>query len=155
MDRKTEFVSDYLIDLKLEKNIYKPDDVIEYVKNELNDIEQKLKEADDLRLRKIDLLYVLNHYQGSKQRKSAVPLLNLADDSEKQRQLRIDICKIIEEKGSLTNREIINKVGSYQQDAEVFLAIKWLGEHNIIKRENDGSEIKNVQGEKWDERNNL
>lgn len=152
---KAKFILDYLYDLRVNKNIYQPDDVVKYARQEINEIQAELKKMDELRFRQILLLSVINQYEDPKSRKSTIPIPDLGDDSDEQRELRVKICKLIEENGPLTNREIINKIADYQKDSQVILAIKWLGEHNIVKRQQEGSETKIGTGDKWEDRNNI
>lgn len=120
----------------------------------LAEIDIILAKADELRIEKVNLKEVLSGL-GVEENKNQDPIkLDLDENSEEFVLLRQKICEEIEKAGSLTNREIISRVGSYQEDHKVIRAVKNLGTKEIIQRnKNLGNVI--VPGPKWEERENI
>lgn len=148
------FVFDYIAECG-KKDITSQKDIIALAKEEIAQIEQELAQVDLKKERLSKLQAVCLHLGDTslKQKRAVgkVPKVNLDDDSPEALELRKKICDVIESQGSLTNREVINRVGSYEEDRKVYAAIKWLGSEKILKR--DGSEAnKLVKGENWDKR---
>lgn len=144
-----QFVSDY-IQQCVKNGIDNPKDICDAVREEIAEIDAKLHDADGLRIRKLDLHQVLITY-GSNSLKRTNLETNLDEESDEAKQIYAKICDVIDQYGSMTNREIIQKVGSYQEDMKVIRAIKWLGERQIIAR--DGTlDNKLIRGSNWDAR---
>jgi len=124
-------------------------------KAEIAEIDKKLHDADALRIRRSNLLKLLGELGDDSMKKKRKipdgPRIEIDEDEEEYEALRAAICDTIADKGPLTNRELIQAVGSYQQDIKVIRAIKWLGEREIVTR--DGSDDnKIIPGSNWDQR---
>lgn len=130
-------------------------EILAEAKAEIAEIDKKLHDADSLRIRRSNLLKLLSELgDDSMKKKRKVPdgpRIEIDEDEEEYEALRKAICDTIAEQGPMTNRELIQAVGSYQQDIKVIRAIKWLGEREIVTR--DGSDDnKIIPGSNWDQR---
>lgn len=136
--------------------------IITKVREEADAIKAELKLVDEKRERLKKLIAVLFHLGDDsvrvKRRIVNVPSIKLDDNSpetiQKAIELRQKICEIIEMNHPISNRDLISKVGGYQEETIIYRAIKLLGERQIITR--DKSEEKKIlPGNKWNERGNL
>lgn len=129
-------------------------EIINQAKTRISEIDKVLHEADALRVEKMKLREVLADLGDNNSKpasKNNLPRLELDDHSEEAIQLRTAICSAIEQNGPMTNREINQKVGQYQNEAKVIYALKYLAVNGIVQR--DGSpDNKVVPGPKWDDR---
>lgn len=146
----SQFVSDYIQEC-IENGIASPNDICNKVKIEIAEIDRKLHESDGLRIKKINLSQVLMHYGTFLKRQTSNAInAEIDDNSDDFIQLQKEICKLIEQK-SMTNREIIQAIGKYQEDAKIIRAIKFLGEKEYLAK--DGTpENKITKGPCWNNR---
>jgi hypothetical protein len=114
---------------------------VEAAKKEIEDIDTKLHEAEKLKLRRMKLVSILDHFgdETYRRRRSVnVPSSDDIDDSSPEfEELRTKIEKAIA-KNPLAVRELILEVGSYDQDALIMRAVKWLGDREIVSRDEQG-----------------
>lgn len=147
-----QFVADFIFDC-IQQGKNSKDAICQEAKTQIAEIDKKLHEADALRVRKNYLYQVLQH-QGDETfvRKTNV-VAPIDDKSEEAKVLQKKICNEIQSNSRpLTNREIIQKVASsYNEDAKVIRALKFLGENAIIARENS-PERRIIRGENWEKR---
>ena len=150
-EKTGSFVLDYIQEC-IETDILTPNDICDRVKNEIAEIDQKLHESDGLRIRKMNLSQVLTHYGMALRRQASLAInADIDDNSEEFISLQKSICELIDQNGAMTNREIIQGIGKYQEDAKIIRAIKNLGEQEVLAK--DGSpENRLVKGDKWDNR---
>jgi len=129
--------------------------ICKHIHEEISKIDLKLAEADQARIKKIKLTAILRDLgDESIKRRRLTPetiQIELDEDSEESQKIRYKICCMIEKHGSLTNRDIIQEVGDYQQDAKVIRAIKFLGERGVVKRD-ETPERHIIPGPNWDDR---
>lgn len=146
----SQFVSDYIQEC-IENGVNSPNDICKKVKEEIADIDRKLHESDGLRVRKINLSQVLVHYGTVLKRQTSNAIdAEINDNSDDFLELQKKICSLIDEK-PMTNREIIQAIGRYQEDAKIIRAIKFLGEKEFLAK--DGSpENRITKGPCWDKR---
>jgi hypothetical protein len=125
-------------------------DPVDKAKEEIAQIDVKLKECDRLRCRRMDLVGVLEHVGDHSFKRQRIipdtPPVDLADDNEVSRDVRRRIICKIHKEGGMTVREIINAVESYHEDSRVIRSIKFLGERGVVRRDADGRVI---PGPKW------
>lgn len=123
---------------------------VEAAKNEINEIDEKLHEAEKLKVRRMNLLEVLNHFGDETYRRRRNANIPSSDDidisSEDYSELRDKIIKAINAKSPLNVRDLINEVGSYDQDSLIMRMVKWLGDSEIIARDTDG---RILPGKNW------
>ena len=124
---------------------------VEAAKEEIEEIDHTLHEAERLKVRRMKLVSVLDHFGDDTYRRrrsvSVPPSDDVEDSSPEFTALRNKIETAISEKGPLTVRELILEVGSYDQDTLIMRAVKWLGDHEIVSRDEQGR----VQpGKNWD-----
>lgn len=147
--------SKYIIDLqnKFGDKVLSHTEICEHIDNRLIEIDKELHAADALRIEKMELIAIkrdLGMDSSKRQRTSQqVPAIDLADNSDEMIDIRRRICEALNEYGPLTNREVIQKAGSYAEESKYFRAIKFLGEQDIIQRD---EQRKLIPGKKWEER---
>lgn len=149
---KSRDISDYIVECN-KNGIDSIEEICLVSKKEIEQIKEYLHLADAKRVRMSLLAAVISSVSNtSPSKRKLQPVINhIDDDSDEAKELRVKICQIIEENGPMNNREIIQAIGKYQEDQKIFRAIKYLGEHNIIKRDSM-MDNKIVQGDSWDKR---
>lgn len=132
-----EFISDFISSCSQQKT-----SPIEAAKREIKEIDKQLAEAENLKVRRMNLLSVLETLGDEsykRKRASAIPSSDDIDiSSDEIVELLVNICKIVEEHKSLLVKELIQKVGGYDQDALIMRSVKWLGEKEVLARTSDG-----------------
>lgn len=148
MSGNHQFVADYIQEC-IENGIASPNEICNKVKQEISEIDKKLHESDGLRVKKVNLSNVLLHYGSALKRQTSNAInAEIDDNSDDFLELQKNICKLIEQK-PMTNREIIQAIGKYQEDAKIIRAIKLLGEKEFLAK--DGTpENKITKGPCWD-----
>ena len=118
----------------------------EAAKKEIEEIDAKLHEAEKLKLRRMKLIAVLEHFGDETHRRRRNVNTPVSDDVdsenlELQKKIRAAV-----EKGPRTVRDIILEVGSYDQDVLINRTVKLMGEREIICRDSDH---KFLPGKNW------
>jgi fructose-bisphosphate aldolase class 1 len=123
-------------------------DPLAEAKNQIENIDNQLKNADILRLDRQKLVLVLDHFgdDSYKKRKNTnTPLIDSGtsfdENPDVMKKLQEDIIQLVKTQSPLTVRDIILKVGGYDQDSLVYRTIKTLGEQDIVQRDSDGKVI--------------
>jgi len=126
-----KFIVDYISECsKQGKN------AAEVAKLEVEEINRKLKEADDLRVRKSNILNFLNQIGDSTYKSKNTNQVDFEDDSEESLELQNKVSSFLKESDKpLTVREIINGIGSYDEDYKIIRTIKHLGMKGVIERD--------------------
>jgi len=140
-------ISNYISQLS-EKGISSLEDICNEAKKEIEDIKEYLHIADTKRIRMTLLASVISQFGVNESRKK-IHNVSYDENDEEIKVLHQKIIELIADK-PMTNREIIQAIGKYQEDHKVFRAIKFLGENNVIKRD-DSSERRIIKGDGWDE----
>jgi hypothetical protein len=131
---------------------------VEACKAEIAEIDEKLHEADRLKLRRRLLVMVLDHLgDDSYKRKKASPsgeeFVNVTSHeyevSDAALEIKKKIVEAVEANGAMMVHEIILTVGGYQQDETVIHAVKWLHDQDVLGRDD---EKRVIPGPKWDDR---
>lgn len=119
-------------------------------KKEIDEIDKTLLEAEKLKLRRMNLMEVLNHFGDESYRRRRnvnVPTSDDIDDcSPEFEEIRKKIVAAVSAKRQLNIRELIHEVGSYDQDALIMRAVKLLGEQEVVSRDSEG---RVVPGKNW------
>lgn len=119
-------------------------------KQEIDEIDTKLVEAEKLKLRRMNLMEVLSHFGDDsyrRRRNVSVPASeDINAESPEFEEIRNKIVVAVGAKGPLNIRELIHEVGSYDQDALIMRAVKLLGEQEIVSRDKEG---RVVPGKNW------
>ena len=142
MGSNGEFIVTYISE-SVKKGLLAPD----AAKKEIEEIDTKLHEAEKLKLRRMRLISVLEHFGDETHRRRRninTPTSDDVDDVENldlQKKIRTAV-----EKGPRTVRDIILEVGSYDQDVLINRTVKLMGEREIICRDNDH---KFLPGKNW------
>lgn len=127
----------------------KGSNAVDEAKDEIDEIDKKLHEAESLKIRRMKLLLVLNHFYDDsykRRRASSVPSVSSEDiEFEVNSKLRDDIIRVVKNKCPISMRNLISSVGGYDKDYLIIRAIKTLAEEGIVTR-NDDSCI--IPGEK-------
>jgi hypothetical protein len=143
-----EFIAQYISDAV--SNNTSP---IEVAKLEIQEIDRKLNEAENLKLRRMLLVSVLDQLGDDtykRRRASATPSSDDIDIScAENRELSTKICDVILEFGSVSVRDLVRKVGGYDQDSLIMRVVKFLGDQEIVSRDVDG---KVQPGKNWEMR---
>lgn len=122
---------------------------VEAAKDEISEIDAKLHEAEKLKLRRMNLVEVLNHFGDEtyrRRRNIEIPSSDDVGSSPGVEELRAKIIAAVGEKGPLNIRDLIHEVGSYDQDALIMRTVKALGDQEIVSRDKDG---RVVPGKNW------
>jgi hypothetical protein len=128
---------------------------LDAAKKEIEEIDEKLCEAERLKVRRMKLTSVLDHFGDTTYRRRRSIEIPASDDSEipsEVLEFAEKIKSIPVDKFPLTVRDLILEIGSYDEDALIMRAVKWLGEQEIVER-NDEKKIK--PGRNWDNEGNL
>ena len=135
--------------------------IIDKVKAEVVEIDELLGKAEMARLRKADLIKILEHLGDStfrRSRNSEVPHLDVDEDNtEVARTARRRVVKAVGKVGSISNRDLRAKLGYSENmtDRLIIRAVKWLGEREIIDRDRTTPENKIIPGPKFFEAESL
>jgi hypothetical protein len=117
--------------------------------SEISNIDQQLHAVEDLKLRRLGLMAVLDHLGDSTYKKVYQIKVEGSDDVEPSQELdglKEKIISAIDKNGPMTVRELIQSVASYEQDSLVLRVVKLLGEEEMITRDDNG----NIQkGANW------
>jgi hypothetical protein len=129
-------------------------DPIEIAKVEIQLIDTKLNEAEGLKIRRMNLISVLEYLGDEtyrRRRMSAIPSSDDVDTSSDDIQELIEkIKQVIIDENSIGVGDLIRKVGGYEQDALIMRTVKWLGDQEIVSRDSEG---KIQPGKNWKEDN--
>lgn len=121
-------------------------------KQEIEDIDKQLNNAEKLKLRRVQLIGVLDHFGDDTHRRRRSVRTPSSEDIDYNSgdlvELRQKIKDIVEEKGPINVSDIIKSIASYDQDILIMRTLKWMGDNDIINRDDQGR----VQpGAKWNE----
>jgi len=105
---------------------------IDLAKSEIEIIDQKLLEADDLRIKKNKLIEVLEYFNDDSYRATKDKSVDINDLKKKI----IDV--LSKEAKALCMREVIIKVGSYDIDSFIIRAVKELQDDDFVIRNDNG-----------------
>jgi hypothetical protein len=131
------FVSRYIA-----KCIREGFDAADCAKNEIDEIDKYLVEAENKRLYRRRLLLVLERLGDDslkRKRKSSVSLSSedVDMDSDEMSEIQDKILKAVENGRQFMIRDIIKAVGSYEKDSLVIRCVKRLGDKGILSRTDD------------------
>lgn len=107
--------------------------------------DDQLSKMDSIRRRKDQLQTVLTKFNFDEIKKKQM----MAKSLEGIDDLKIKICKYLTDNKSVKTSDIIEAHGGYMHQAEIYAAIKNLGELDIIKRDDEGFVI---EGNGWETR---
>lgn len=116
---------------------------LDAAKEEIKQIDLKLQEAENLKLRRMKLVSVLNHLgdDSYKRRRNCIPQndVEMKNYSKTQDDICDEIKKVLTNKGPLFIRELMSSFeNAYDKDVQIITAIKQLGERDIISRDDSG-----------------
>lgn len=155
-----DFVEEF-IEKCIVKGITSQKDICNSALSEIQEIDEKLKESNQLRIRKNNLKNVLRdlgHESLKKARTNEeVKVLSEIDKIENSSYvyLMIQICNFVHNNvnSSITSREIINAISSMDNEKEVYICIKNLYDNGILARSSKDRTV--IRGPKWEERPQL
>jgi hypothetical protein len=122
----------------------------EAAKQEIEEIDTQLHEAESLKIRRMKLISVLDHFGDDTYRRRRTISVPSSDDINDSSPEFLELAKKIEtaiSQGPLTIRDLILRVGSYDQDILIMRAVKWLGDQEIVSRDDQG---RVMPGKNWD-----
>lgn len=127
--------------------------MIEAAQDQIKNIDSKLKTMEALKIKKIKLQSVLKQLGTPKQEKQDAAdwdfSLELSQMDDYRRDLMASICNYIEEHPCCKPTEIRDAVASYEEQNQIYWAIKWLSGRNVIGYDDNRSIIK---GADWSSR---
>jgi len=153
-----EFVENFISSC-IDKGIKSQKDICNAALEQIQEIDIKLRESNNLRILQKNLRQVLRElgHESIKKPKSNEEIsisgeIGQITDSA-YLNLMIKICDFIEENSdkAITGREIINGVGTLDNNTEVYMCIKALYENGILARD-EGKDRNVLKGPKWNER---
>ena len=123
---------------------------VEAAKDEIQRIDNSLHQAELLKIRRMKLVSVLDHLGDETYRRRRVNSTPSSDDidvsSDDIKDLLRKIKTAIEENGPIMVRDLTLKVGGYDIDALIMRSVKWLGDQEIVSRDDQG---RVQQGKNW------
>lgn len=115
---------------------------LEVAKEEIAEIDSKIREAEKLKLRRMKLMLVVEHFgDDSLRRKRSSSSTPTTEDVQKDSDEILSIqekIKSVVANRALTAGEIITEVGSYEKDFLIYRALKLLGDKEVILRDEQG-----------------
>jgi hypothetical protein len=153
----SDFFVEEFISQCVDEDIASPKDICAKAVKRVDEITEALKGHNALRVELRNLNKVLRHFNHDsvkRKRKKRTPAINpnlaTSDMEPSFIEQLAQICSFVDSSDDpVTPRNIMDGVGDIEEHTEVYVAIKWLCENGILKRNEDRSLIK---GEKWDER---
>ncbi|SRR6266705_1814884 len=149
-----DFVENF-ISLCIDKGINSPKAICEVALKEIQEIDEKLRESNKLRLRYKDLRSVLKNFNHESIRKTKDNIVSTYIETSDIKNspyynILIEVCEFINNSEELiTSREIMDSIGNRENSQIIYGCIKTLADHGIISRDQDRHFIK---GPKWEER---
>ena len=129
--------------------------MISEAESQISEIDSKLKTMEKLKVKKVNLRSVLKQLGSAKKPAQEAAdwdfSMELADMGGYRQKLLVSICDYIENNPECSATEVRDAVGSYEEQKQVYWAIKWLSGRNIISHNSDR---KLVQGSDWSKRPN-
>lgn len=114
----------------------------EAAKQEIEEIDKQLAASEKLKLRRVQLIGVLDHFGDTSYRRKRTVNIPVSEDidfsSESLLKLRKDIKEIVEKESPINVRDIINTISSYDDDVLIMRALKWMGDNDIVARDDQG-----------------
>lgn len=123
---------------------------VDAAKKEIQDIDLELHQAEILKLRRMKLVSVLDHFGDETYRRRRVTSVPPSEDLEHSfGDLQQKIKDTISAKGPMNVRDLIMETGGYDQDALIMRAVKHMGDLEILSRDSEGrvQPGKNWEGE--------
>ena len=123
-------------------------DAATVAKEEIQSIDETLNNAEQLKIRRMKLCSVLDHLGDDTYRRRRMNTTQLSEDIDVENNAEL-LQKIIDVVGKLSPievRDLIHKVGGYDQDILIHRALKWLGDQEIVSRDVDR---RVQQGKNW------
>lgn len=114
---------------------------IETATSEIKRIDDILHNAEVLKLERLKLMDVLDHFDENPfrgKRSSQTPRSEDIDVQDPAFQELRDKIKIAIGNGPVSIRDIINRIGVINQDALIIRTVKLLGDQEIVQRDDDG-----------------
>lgn len=146
-----DFFDNYIVD-SIKNGYASPREICNRALMELDEIDKKIRETNNLRIRYKNLKQVLKSFdhESTKKIKNNIELLNDYNVNTLYNHVIINICSFIEkQEKSVSSREIIDNVGNREQHQEIYMGIKYLCDNGILSRKEDRSFI---IGLNWNDR---
>lgn len=149
-----EFLSSFLSDC-ISKGMNSTTDICSYLEKQIEDFDLQISRLEEFKNRQSKLRAVLKQLGGLKHRDDepekvirdfSIPAEKL---NEKFKGLCDNICEFLNKNSDgILPSDIMNNISSIEDNHNVYSAIKWLVEHNVVKRDVNR---KIVKGEGWQE----
>jgi hypothetical protein len=138
-----EFISTFIAESSI-----KGFNAAEAAKLEIQEIDETLNRAEQLKIRRMKLCSVLDHLGDYTYRRRRMNTTQSSEDIDVNNNTEL-LQKIIDVVGELSPievRDLIHKVGGYDQDILIMRALKWLGDQEIVSRD---LEMRVQPGKNW------
>jgi hypothetical protein len=138
-----EFISTYIAD-----SATRGTNAAEAAKSEIREIDEMLNKAEQLKIRRMKLCSVLDHLGDDTYRRRRMNTIQSSEDIDVNNNAELihNIIKVVSENSPIEVRDLIHKVGGYDQDILIHRALKWLGDQEIVSRD---SEFRVQPGKNW------
>jgi len=117
-------------------------EALDAAKQEIEDIDTKLSTAEKLKLRRVQLIGVLDHFGDDSYRRRRTVNTPVSEDinynSDEILDLRQKIKDVVEAEGPINVSDIIKSIASYDHDILIMRALKWMGDNDIVTRDDQG-----------------
>lgn len=151
----SDFIEEY-IENCIAKGISAENKICESAIVEMQEIDKKLRESNELRVRLSNLKQILRYFGHESTKKPRVNDIKILGDIGSIQDssfisTMISICEFIENsnKNSVTSREIQNTLGSIDNDSKIMICIKNLYDNGILDKNSDRHVLK---GKNWENR---
>lgn len=111
----------------------------ELAKQEIQNIDETLNRAEQLKIRRMKLCSVLDHLGDDTYRRRRMNTTQPSEDIDVQNNTELlqKIIDVVGEFSPIEVRDLVHKVGGYDQDILIMRALKWLGDQEIVSRDVD------------------
>jgi hypothetical protein len=135
----SEFIIKYISEAA--KSNKKP---LDAAKDEVREIDSKLSETEPLKIRRMQLMDVIDHFGDSSFRKKRMAKSMMQEDVEfaDNFELKDKIKQIIAQNGPMNNRELIIALRGIETDAMVIRTVKNMGIEEILGRDENNLIVK-------------
>lgn len=152
------FVEDFIEEC-ISKGIKSQKDICDTALSKMQEIDLKLRESNKLRMEFKNLKQVLKDlgHESIKKPRTNEEIQTTGDigkiENSSYFSMMVNICNYIENSisESITSREIINGVGSMENDKEIYICIKNLYDNGILTRSGDKERFV-IRGQNWENR---
>ena len=158
-EEQVDFIEQFISSC-IKEGICSPNAICNAALKRIDEIDEILREQNVFRIEKANLRKVLRNFEHESIKRIKISKLNLInsdtslnDMDASHKEFLIKICNYIGSVNKpITGREIMDAVGKMEENAYIYMAIKWLCEKNVLIRRDDRCLEK---GDGWENRPKL